>query len=200
MPNSRRRRSKRRRPKLAESKLNLGYTRVVAPIAGLSSRAPKSEGSLVTANETLLTTISQSNPIMDSLLHLRERTAVAQSTPSARAASRCRRTTAYDVVGASWPTARSSRAAAASISADTRVNPSTGSVTKCAPDRQRRQRAETGPVRAGSRLSGAVRNNALTVPQIAVLDGAQGKFVYVADRDKDGGTSPRFARSRWATG
>ena len=31
-----------------------------------------------------------------------------------------------------------------------------------------------------------MRNNALTVPQIAVLDGAQGKFVYVADRDKDG--------------
>ena len=35
-------------------------------------------------------------------------------------------------------------------------------------------------------LAGAVRNNALTVPQIAVLDGAQGKFVYIADRDKDG--------------
>jgi membrane fusion protein (multidrug efflux system) len=49
--------------KLAEARLSLGYTRVVAPIAGLSSRAPKSEGSLVTANDTLLTTISQSNPI-----------------------------------------------------------------------------------------------------------------------------------------
>jgi membrane fusion protein (multidrug efflux system) len=35
-------------------------------------------------------------------------------------------------------------------------------------------------------LAGAVRNNALTVPQTAVQDGAQGKFVYVADRDKDG--------------
>ena len=35
-------------------------------------------------------------------------------------------------------------------------------------------------------LAGAVRNNALAVPQIAVLDGAQGKFVYVADKDKDG--------------
>ena len=36
------------------------------------------------------------------------------------------------------------------------------------------------------KLAGAVRNNALAVPQIAVLDGAQGKFVYVADKDKDG--------------
>jgi membrane fusion protein (multidrug efflux system) len=31
-----------------------------------------------------------------------------------------------------------------------------------------------------------VRNNALAVPQTAVLDGPQGKFVYVTDRDKDG--------------
>ncbi len=49
--------------KLAEVQLNLGYTRVTAPIAGLSSRAPKSEGSLVNANETLLTTVSQVDPM-----------------------------------------------------------------------------------------------------------------------------------------
>src|SRR5205085_1756769 len=49
--------------RLAEANLNLGYTNVRAPISGLSSRAPKSEGSLVTANETLLTTISQVDPM-----------------------------------------------------------------------------------------------------------------------------------------
>jgi membrane fusion protein (multidrug efflux system) len=49
--------------KLAELSLNLGYTKVLAPIAGLSSRAQKSEGSLATQNETLLTTISQIDPI-----------------------------------------------------------------------------------------------------------------------------------------
>ena len=31
-----------------------------------------------------------------------------------------------------------------------------------------------------------MRNNALAVPQVAVLDGPQGKFVYVAGKDKDG--------------
>ena len=36
---------------------------MLAPISGLSSRAPKSEGSLVTANETLLTTVSQVDPM-----------------------------------------------------------------------------------------------------------------------------------------
>ena len=35
--------------KLREVELNLGYTNVIAPITGLSSRAPKSEGSLVNA-------------------------------------------------------------------------------------------------------------------------------------------------------
>ena len=35
-------------------------------------------------------------------------------------------------------------------------------------------------------LKGAVRNNALAVPQVAVLDGPQGKFVYVTGKDKDG--------------
>ncbi len=35
-------------------------------------------------------------------------------------------------------------------------------------------------------LNGAVRSNAIAVPQVAVLDGPQGKFVYVAGKDKDG--------------
>ena len=51
------------RAKLDELKLNWGYTNVVAPISGLSSRAMKSEGSLATANDTLLTVISQTDPI-----------------------------------------------------------------------------------------------------------------------------------------
>ncbi|MBK8578735.1 MAG: efflux RND transporter periplasmic adaptor subunit [Candidatus Accumulibacter sp.] len=49
--------------KLSEAKLNLAYTRVTAPISGLSSRAQQSEGSLANANTTLLTTVSQVDPI-----------------------------------------------------------------------------------------------------------------------------------------
>ena len=45
--------------RLTEAKLNLSYTRVLAPIGGITSRAQQSEGSLATANTTLLTTISQ---------------------------------------------------------------------------------------------------------------------------------------------
>jgi membrane fusion protein (multidrug efflux system) len=51
--------------KLKEAELNLSYTKVSAPIAGITGRALRSEGSLVTANtdSSLLTTITQVNPI-----------------------------------------------------------------------------------------------------------------------------------------
>lgn len=48
-----------------EAELNLSYTSVVAPISGVTGRALHSEGSLVTANtdSSLLTTMSQTHPI-----------------------------------------------------------------------------------------------------------------------------------------
>jgi membrane fusion protein (multidrug efflux system) len=48
---------------LTQARLNLSYTRVEAPISGITSRALKSEGSLVETQQTLLTTISQIDPI-----------------------------------------------------------------------------------------------------------------------------------------
>ena len=50
--------------KVREAQLNLSYTSVVAPVAGVSGRAVRSEGSLITAGaDSLLTTISQVDPI-----------------------------------------------------------------------------------------------------------------------------------------
>jgi membrane fusion protein (multidrug efflux system) len=49
-----------------KAELNLSYTTVVAPMAGISSRAVKSEGTLISTgagNESLLTLINQSNPM-----------------------------------------------------------------------------------------------------------------------------------------
>ncbi len=52
---------------MREAALNLSYTSVVAPVAGLTSRNLRSEGTLVTAAGTdsslLLTTLSQTNPL-----------------------------------------------------------------------------------------------------------------------------------------
>ena len=51
--------------RLREAELNLSYTRITAPIGGVTGRALKSEGTLVTANteSSLLTTISQADPL-----------------------------------------------------------------------------------------------------------------------------------------
>jgi membrane fusion protein, multidrug efflux system len=46
-----------------QAELNLSYTQVVAPVSGVTGRAVRSEGSLITAGETLLTSIYQVNPI-----------------------------------------------------------------------------------------------------------------------------------------
>lgn len=51
--------------RVREAELNLSYTAVSAPIAGVTGRAQRSEGSLVTAgtDNALLTTIAQTDPI-----------------------------------------------------------------------------------------------------------------------------------------
>jgi membrane fusion protein (multidrug efflux system) len=46
-----------------QAQLNLSYTRVVAPITGLSGRAEKSQGSLVSPTDGLLTHVTQTDPI-----------------------------------------------------------------------------------------------------------------------------------------
>ena len=169
--------------KADELKLNLGYTKVVAPISGLSSRAQKSEGSLATANDTLLTTISQINPIWI-VFNVSENQQLRLSRAVAAGQLALPKDNAYDVTvklsdGSTFP--RQGRI----NFADTRVNPTTGTYE---------MRAEIpnadGALKPGQFvrviLRGAERPNAIAVPQVAVLDGAQGKFVYVAAKDKDG--------------
>ena len=46
-----------------QAQLNLSYTRVGSPIAGLTGRAEKSQGSLVTPSDGLLTRVTQTDPI-----------------------------------------------------------------------------------------------------------------------------------------
>lgn len=49
---------------LRQAQLNLSWTTVTAPVAGITGRAVKSEGNLIsTGDDSLLTSISQSNPI-----------------------------------------------------------------------------------------------------------------------------------------
>jgi membrane fusion protein (multidrug efflux system) len=169
--------------KLTEAELNLGYTRALAPISGLSGRASKSEGSLVTANETLLTTISQADPIWVPF-NVSENDRLTLDRAVAEGRLTLPKDNAYSVTvkltdGSTFP-----RKGRINFS-DSRVNPATGTYE---------MRAEIGNADGALKpgqfvrvlLAGAVRNNAIAVPQVAVLDGTQGKFVYVAGKDKDG--------------
>jgi membrane fusion protein (multidrug efflux system) len=171
------------RAKLDELKLNWGYTRVVAPISGLSSRAQKSEGSLATANETLLTTISQTDPIWIGF-NVSENEQLRLSRAVAAGNLALPKDNAFDVTiklsdGSTFP-----RRGRINFS-DTRVNPSTGTYEMRAEVENRDAALKPGQfVRVV--LRGAERKNAIAVPQVAVLDGPQGKFVYVAAKDKDG--------------
>ena len=169
--------------KLAEMKLNLSYTNVTAPIAGLSSRAPKSEGSLVAANETLLTTISQVDPMwIPFAISENEQLLLNKAVREGRLT--LPKDNAYEVVVRLSDGTTLERRGRINF-ADTRVNPSTGTYEMRAEVANADRQLKPGQfVRV--KLTGAVRNNALAVPQVAVQDGAQGKFVYVVEKDKDG--------------
>lgn len=167
--------------RVTEARLNLGYTRVVAPVSGLAGSAPKSEGSLVSGPEVLLTTIVQLNPMravfgVPDAEHSR-----IQSDIKSRKLVLPAGGFQVEVVSADGtPLAKGGRVRFS----EPLVNAATGTV---------RSQAELpnadGSLKPGQfvrvRLHGAMRPNVMQVPQRAVMEGPQGKFVYVvAPSDK----------------
>jgi membrane fusion protein (multidrug efflux system) len=166
-----------------EARLNLSYSLVTAPIAGMTSRAQQSEGSVATANQTLLTTISQLDPIWVSF-SVSENERLALERARAAGTLKVPNGGGYDVAlkladGSIFP--RKGRI----NFADTRINPQTGTseMRATVPNAD-------GALKPGQFvrvvLNGAERPNALAVPQVAVMEGMQGKFVYVPGKDPDG--------------
>lgn len=164
------------RARLEEARLNLSYTRVESPIAGITSRALKSEGSLVSGPDVLLTTVTQSDPIYVNfglseaeLARLqRDRAAGTLVLPEEgrfEVALRLEDGSTY---------ARPGRLAFS----DERISPATGTA-----DARAELPNPDGLLRPGQFvrvvLKGAVRPAAIAVPQRAVMEGPQGKMVYV---------------------
>lgn len=187
--------------KLREARLNLGYTRVVAPISGFTSRATKSEGSLVSIGaDSLLTTISQTDPIWVQFnVSENEKLSIDRAVAEKKLAWPNDAT--MDVIikladGATLP-----RKGRINFN-DTRINPTTGTYETRAELPNKDNVLKPGQfVRVV--LSGATRLNAVAVPQRAVMDGPQGKFVYVTGKDKDGKdiAQPRpVTLGDWTTG
>jgi membrane fusion protein (multidrug efflux system) len=175
------------RARVTEAKLNLDYTRVESPIAGVSSRALQSEGTLVSGPQVLLTSVTQIDPIYvifgipeaDQLRIRRDVEAKRLELPPDRR---------FEVSVTLADGATYGKQGKLDFT-DVRVNPATGTVEARAdlpnPD---------GMLRPGQfvrvRLGGATRPNAITVPQRAVLEGPKGKFVYVVDAESKAEARP----------
>jgi len=182
--------------RLTEAKLNLEYTRVEAPISGITTRALPSEGTLVSGPNVLLTSVVQTDPIWVNFGIADNEQARIQKEAQAGTLKLPR---AFEV---------ELRLADGSVYAhkgkldfaDVRVSTQTGT---------REARAELPnpdlALRPGQFvrvvLKGAVMPNAVTVPQRAVLEGPQGKFVYVVDEKSTAQPRPveagQWAGDRW---
>lgn len=161
----------------AEAALNVGYARVEAPIGGVAGRSQVSEGTLVAGPETLLTTLVQTHPIKlrfgladtDQQRWRSEAGSGALKLPAGEAFEVELRLADGSLYGRKGKL----------VFSDTRVSGSTGTIEAEAevpnPD---------GQLKPGQfvrvRLLGASRPQAVKVPTRAVLEGPQGKYVYVA--------------------
>ena len=168
------------RARLTEARLNLGYTKVEAPVAGLTSRSLKSEGSLIAGPADLLTTVSQVDPIYVNFglaeseqlrfkKDVEARKLVLPKDGRFEVAIRFEDGKVY---------ARQGRL----VFTDVRVNNQTGTS-----DARAEVPNPAGEVRPGqfvrAILKGAQRPDAISVPQRAVMEGPQGKMVYLISKE-----------------
>lgn len=166
--------------RVREARLNLDYTRVESPISGVASRALLSEGSLVSGPDVLLTTVTQSNPIyvlfgISDSEHAKLRRDIDAGRIVLPADKRF-------IVSVKLADGTLYEHSAKLDFSDIRVGTATASSEA---------RAEipnpAGILRPGqfvrAVLSGAQRPRAILVPQRAVLDGPQGKFVLLVGPD-----------------
>lgn len=168
------------RANLAEARLNLGYTKVEAPVSGIAGRAQRSEGNYVSGPDVLLTTVSQIDPIYVLFgISDEERLKLVRESEAGRLI--------LPKDGQFEVTIKLADGSAYAKSgklnfADVRVSANTGTSET---------RAElpnaSGLLRPGQyvrvTLKGAQRPDAIMVPQRAVLDGPMGKFVYLVNAE-----------------
>ena len=177
---------KQTRAQVNEASLNLGYTKVVAPIAGITGTATKANGSMITANDSLLTTLVQTDPMYVSFSvtesdYLKLNSDISSGAirlPGKRADNG---SMAFVVKlkladGSIYPL--SGRMNFASE----KINPASGGFEVRAqvsnPD---------GNLRPGQfvrvMLAGASRSHAIAIPQRAVIDSPNGKIVFTVSND-----------------
>ena len=164
--------------RLHEAQLNLGYTKVEAPVTGVAGRSQRSEGTLVSGPDVLLTTVVQLNPIWVNFgVPDNDQARLQKEIQAGRLAMP--KDGQFEVSLVLADGSPYNQTGKLNFT-DVRISAATGT---------RESRAELpnpeGTLRPGQFvrvvLRGATYPNSVTVPQRAVLEGSQGKFVYVVN-------------------
>lgn len=173
------------RATLKQAQINLGYTKVTAPISGLTSLDVVSEGSLVTPN-SMLTRISQLDPIyVNFSFSDNEAQKLRRDIDAGRI--RVPANNGYQVMVKMSDGSTFDQVGKINFS-DNVVNTDTGTISSRAQFANPQGLLLPGQfVRVT--LKGAERVNAITVPQVAVLTTQQGKLVWTVN--KQGKAEPR---------
>lgn len=162
--------------KLRESELNLSYTNVTSPLSGVSGRFQFSEGALVSANTSLLTTVVQTSPIWVRFSF--------SDSEIALLGGRLSESTVKSVTLTLPDGSQYAEKGKLNFSAS-QIDPKLGTQQLRASFDNHDHRLLPGQfVRA--KITTGMRNGIFLVPQTAVLSGEQGKFVFVAEKAKDG--------------
>jgi membrane fusion protein (multidrug efflux system) len=174
------------RGRLSTARLNVSYTKVESPISGLTSRSLKSEGTLIAGPADLLTTVSQIDPIYVNF-GLSESEQGGLKRESAAGKLMLPKDGRFEVA-LKFEDGRMYSRTGKLVFTDVRVNNQTGTA-----DARAEVPNPAAELRPGQFvrviLRGAQRPNAIAVPQRAVMEGPQGKLVYVVG--KDGKAEPR---------
>ena len=160
--------------------LNLSYTKIVSPVTGITSAAQQTDGTYISTQNSLLTTVAVLSPMWVNF-SLSENELQKMRDEIAKGRLRMPKDDSFIVEV---------------LLVDGSVYPHTGRITFAEPSFN----AQTGTylIRASVsnpdavlrpnqyvhvRLIGAVRPNAILVPQRAVQQGSRGHFVWVVDKD-----------------
>ena len=176
------------RAEQARAKLNLSYARITSPLTGLVGRANLAEGSYINpASNGLLTTVAQVDPIWVNF-SVSENEWLRYEREEKQGTLRFPKRLDFDV--------DMILSDGKSLTSGGKLNfssPSIDTQTGAYAVRATFPNADLG-VRPGQfvrvRLHGAVRPNAILVPQRSIMQGQTGKFVYVVDKDNKAEVRP----------
>ena len=166
--------------RLNEAKLNLEWSRVESPITGVTSRSVVSEGTLISGPNVLLTTVTQTDPMY---VHFgipdRERLAIRRDVESGRL--KVPQDGRFQATVKLADGSTYGKPGVVSFS-DVRVNQQTGTSEARAEFPNPGNMLRPGEF---SRivLTGAMRPNAIVIPQRAVLESPKGKYAFVLTAD-----------------